>query len=255
MSAPARIDRQGRAAIITLDRPHVLNAVNAEMTTLVGEALEAFEHDDSVWVVVLTGAGDRAFCAGADIKEISAGTYETEAWRRWGFLGFTKHFLSKPVIAAVNGLALGGGAETVLACDLAVASEAATFAMPELARGFLPAGGALHRLVDQLPQRIALEFVLTGASLSAAHAARWGLVNHVVPPDEVLDRALALADRIAANAPLAVRATKRIMTRRERDPEAWDATQREMEVIRATEDFAEGARAFVEKRAPQWRGR
>lgn len=257
---PATIERIGHVALITLNRPEAMNAVNAAMSIAVGEAIDQLMNDPELRVGVITGAG-RAFCAGADLKEVAAkrsllGPNQLER----GFGGFLKGFVDKPLIAAVNGYALGGGTEILLACDLAVMSDRATLGLPEVTRGIIAAGGGMFRLPMHVPRKIALEMVLTGAPIDAASALSWGLVNRVVAADQVLDTAMELAVTIAANAPLAVQASKRVVHSAlargsDWDPDVWQLTDRELGRLFKSEDAKEGPRAFAAKRAPQWTGR
>jgi crotonobetainyl-CoA hydratase len=211
--------------------------------------------------VVLTGAGDRAFSAGADLKAVARGEPLTEPGQeRWGFAGYVRHPISKPTIAAVNGLALGGGAEIVLASDLVIAAERARFGLPEVTRGLVAAAGGVIRLPAQLPRKIAMHMILTGEPISAQTAARWGLANTVVPDDAVLGAALDLAARISQNAPLAVQASKRIAAgicggTMPGEEEQWQLSMTEVEAVKRSADAREGPRAFAEKRAPRWQGR
>jgi crotonobetainyl-CoA hydratase len=255
----ALFERRGRVALITLNRPRAMNAVNAALSTVVGGALAEFAADPRLRVGVITGAG-QAFCAGADLKELAAGrgVHDPDHPER-GFAGVVRHFVDKPLIAAVNGFALGGGTEILLACDLAVMSIDARLGLPEVKRGLVAAAGGLLRLHRQIPPKVAAEAVFTGEPIDAQEALRWGLVNQVVPTEKVLDSALALAERIAGNAPLAVRASKRIMARSAEtgsdwDDAAWAMTEQEFGAVRASLDAREGATAFAEKRAPQWKG-
>jgi crotonobetainyl-CoA hydratase len=179
---------------------------------------------------------------------------------KYSFAGFVRHFTSKPTIAAVNGKALGGGSELALACDLIVATESAQFGLPEVKRGLIAGGGGVFRITEVIPQKIALELLMTGEPISAAEAARWGLVNRVVPDGTALEGALALAAQIAKNAPLAVQASKRLayrLTDGEPAGEApmWAANDKEIGVLFASADAAEGPRAFAEKREPVWQGK
>ncbi|QYM65995.1 enoyl-CoA hydratase/isomerase family protein [Microbacterium sp. Se5.02b] len=255
-------EQRGRVLLITLNRPDARNAVNLAVMIGVGEALRYAESTDDVWCVIITGSGDRAFCAGADLKAAAAGELNTddERIRAWGFAGYVTHHISKPTIAAVNGFALGGGTEITLASDLAVAADGATFGLPEVRRGIFAGAGGAFRLPRQIPDKIAMEAILTGAPLSAHRAHELGLVNRVVPFDEVLPAAFALADEIIANAPIAVQVSKRIargITAGVVDREAadWERTAREGETLMASADAQEGMRAFAEKRAPRWEGR
>lgn len=256
----ALLERRGAIALITLNRPEALNAVNGALSTAVGEALEELAKDDDLRVGVITGAG-RAFCAGADLKALASGQpIFAHRHEEWGFAGMVQHFIDKPLIAAVNGFALGGGTEIMLACDLAVVSEQAKFGLPEVKRGLAAAAGGVLRLPRQLPMKRALEVMLTGDPIDAATAAEWGLVNRVVPADQVLDAALELAERIAANAPLSVRASKRIAYRSadygdDWGEDIWRMAGEELESVFRSADAQEGAMAFVEKRAPRWQGR
>lgn len=256
----AVLHRDGPVAVITLNRPRAMNAVNAAMSAAIGEALRELNEDPDLRVGVITGAG-RAFCAGADLKELGAGrAVSAPEHPEWGFAGLVRHLVDKPLIAAVNGFALGGGTEIVLACDLAVISEDAQLGLPEVRRGLVAAAGGLLRLHLQIPPKVAAHAIMTGEPLSAADALRWGLVNQAVPADQVMGAALDLAQRIAANAPLAVRASKRIMRRSAEfgsdwDPPVWDMNEAEFEQVRRSEDAVEGPRAFAEKRQPQWQGK
>lgn len=249
-----------RVGVITLNRPESMNAVNGDLSTAVGEALESAAADPRVRSIVVTGAG-RAFCAGADLKAIaSGGSILADEHPEWGFAGFVQHWVDKPTIAAVNGFAMGGGTELALACDLVVASTEATFGLPEVRRGLIAAAGGLVRLPRQIPIKRALEVALTGLPIDAATAADWGLVNRVVGPDDVLPAALELAGVIAANAPTAVRQTKRVMHQTagtdwnaawgSGDP--WQVSNDALMEVFGSPDAREGPRAFAEKRDPVW---
>jgi len=255
---PVLVERHGSVALITLNRPDAMNAVNAALARALGDALEEFGNDASFRAAVLTGAG-RAFCAGADLKELAAGRSVHDASHpERGFAGLVRHFIDKPIIAAVNGFALGGGTEIVLACDLAVMDKGTSLGLPEVRRGLVAAAGGLLRLHRQIPPKVAAEAVFTGAPIDAATALRWGLVNRVVPASEVLETALELAETVADNAPLAVRASKRIMMRSatgsDWDSPMWDMNESEFAAVRASTDAREGATAFAEKRRPNWIG-
>lgn len=247
--------------IATINRPEAMNAINADVATELGAAVERAEHDDDIRVLILTGAGERAFSAGADLKAISRG--EPIAPRdhpEWGLAGYVRHFTSTPTIAMVNGLALGGGTELCLASDMVIAVESAQFGLPEVKRGILAAAGGAFRLPRQIPPKIAMEMLLTGRSIDAATAHRWGLVNRVTSRADLLPTALELAGEIVANAPLSVRSSKRIAygvpSGGQPDEEAfWELNTREYAAVRASDDAKEGPRAFAEKRAPAWTGR
>lgn len=257
---PATLRREGHVAVITLNRPHVLNAINAAMSVAVQEAVDELEADPELRVGVLTGAG-RAFSVGADLKEVAAGRRLVgPEQRERGFGGIMLRPIAKPLVAAVNGYALGGGTELMLACDLAVVSEEATLGLPEVTRGLIAAGGGLLRLPRRIPLALALEVALTGAPVPARTALEWGLVNRVAGPADVLDEALRLAAAIAANAPLAVQLSKRVVHQAyaagsDWEPAGWAVSNAAARTVMASADAAEGTRAFVEKRAPQWSGR
>ena len=257
---PATYEVSHGVAVITLRRPHARNAVNAELSAVVGEGLERADDDPAVRAVVVTGDGP-VFCAGADLKGIAAGESLTAPGHpEWGFAGLVEHPVAVPVIAAVNGHALGGGAEIVLACDLAVMADDARIGLPEVTRGLYAAAGGTIRLPRQLPLKIALHAGLTGDPLTAQEAARWGLVNAVTPRTEVLSLAMALARRVASNAPLAVQVTKSMMhaatgAGTETDDVLWRLQDEQMARLLTSRDALEGARAFAEKRTPSWLGR
>lgn len=258
MPDPILIDRIDHTLLITINRPHVHNAIDQVTSRLIASALDEANRSLSVRVIVLTGAGDVAFCAGADLKALARGqTARAPEIDHLGFAGFVNHFTDKPTICAVNGLALGGGTEICLAADLVVAAASATFGLPEVTRGIAAGGGGAVRLPTQVPRKIALQMLFTGQSISAAEAHRWGMVNLVVADAELMDTTMALAARIAANAPLAVQATKRIASRsrENRQPEeslAWQINSEETARLMTSNDAAEGPRAFVERRPPVW---
>jgi crotonobetainyl-CoA hydratase len=261
-TAPAALaERRGNVLVITINRPEARNAVNGAVSTGVGDALEQAQNDDEVRAVVITGAGDKSFCAGADLKAISRreNLYHPDHGE-WGFAGYVHHFIDKPTIAAVNGTALGGGTELALASDLVVACQSATFGLPEVKVGLFAAAGGVFRIVHQLPRKVALEMILTGEPISAAEAAQWGLINQVVPDGTVLEAALALAERVTVNAPLSVQASKRIAYGADDgvipdEEPGWARTQREFGVVLKSEDAKEGPLAFAEKRKPVWKAR
>lgn len=252
--------REGAIGIITINRPRAMNAVNAAVSSALGKALDELDADPHLRVGVITGAG-RAFCAGADLKAVAAGySFLAPDHPEWGFAGLVQHYVDTPLIAAVNGFALGGGTEIVLACDLAVISEVTTLGLPEVTRGLIAGAGGALRLPDQMPAKLAAAAILTGEPISAQSALQWGLVNEVTAPDRVLPTAMRLAETIANNAPLAVTASKRLMAHR-RDfgsdwsPQTWAMNSSELDAILASEDAKEGTTAFAEKREPIWRGR
>lgn len=253
------LERVGGIAVITLNRPRARNAVNAELSTALGRALEEIDADPGLHAGVLTGAGP-AFCAGADLKALVAGQAITaHGHPEWGFGGLVQHEIGKPLVAAVNGFALGGGTEILLACDLAVLSEEASLGFPEVKRGLFAAAGGLIRMPRQVPTKLVMELALTGNALVAGDALRWGLVNRVVPPAEVISTAMDLARAIAGNAPLAVRASKKLVHRAtatgsDWDCDVWALQDEELVRILASDDAREGTRAFVEKRPPSWSG-
>jgi len=255
------VDHAGSVTVITINRPDARNAVNGAVSIGIGDALEAAQHDPDVRAVVITGAGDKSFCAGADLKAISRreNIYHPDHGE-WGFAGYVQHFIDKPTIAAVNGTALGGGTELALASDLVVASELAKFGLPEVKRGLIAAAGGVFRIMDQLPRKVAMELLLTGEPFTASDAREWGLVNQVVKQGSVLDAALSLAARITGNAPLSVQASKRIAYGVDDgvvtgDEGGWERTVREMRTLIRSEDAREGPLAFAEKREPIWKAR
>lgn len=261
MSEVVLFERRGNVALITLNRPEAMNSINQELAVALGEALERADADADVRAIVLTGAGDRAFCAGMDLKAFARGESAfPEGYPEWGFGGYVRHRVAVPTIAAVNGFALGGGSELVLASDLAVAGRSVTLGFPEVTRGLVAAAGGVIRLQRQIPQKFALEAVLTGEPIGAERAYELGLVNRVVEDGEVLDAAIALAERIARNAPLAVQTSKQFIHRTadfgsDWDDEVWEANDAVVLPLFDSEDAREGAAAFAEKRAPQWKGR
>ncbi|HEY0508687.1 MAG TPA: crotonase/enoyl-CoA hydratase family protein [Blastococcus sp.] len=255
------VERRGHVLLVTINRPAARNAVNEAVCIAVGDALEEAESDPDVRVVVLTGAGDRAFCAGADLKAITRGERIIPVGREhWGLAGWVSHPISKPTIAAVNGAAVGGGTEIVLASDLVVASETATFGLPEVQRGLVAGAGGAFRIVEQLPLRVGMEILLTGDPIDARRALELNLVNRVVSAEQLLDAALALAEKIASNAPLSVQASKKIALGlvdgdRPAERTGWENTREASRMTAGSQDAIEGPRAFAEKRAPVWTGR
>ena len=257
MSQTVRYEVNSRIAIVTLDRPAQRNAVDAAMTAALRAAMDRFEADPEALVAILTGSGDRAFCAGMDLKAFAAGEGPAILEGPGGFAGFTHYRRTKPCIAAVNGAALGGGCELVLACDLVVAAEHARFGFPEVTRGLFAVSGGVLRLPRLIPRARALELLLTGDLVDAKTAFELGLLNRVVPQGQVLPAARDLARRIGANAPLAVRETLALARAvfalpeehlQARSDAAWAR-------VAASEDAREGPRAFAEKRPAVWQGR
>jgi crotonobetainyl-CoA hydratase len=258
-TAPAALtERRGNVLLITINRPEARNAVNAAVSTAVGDALQEAQDDPEVRAVVITGSGE-SFCAGADLKAISRreNLYHPDHGD-WGFAGYVQHYIDKPTIAAVNGTAFGGGTELALASDLVIAEERTRFGLPEVKRGLIAAAGGAFRIVDHLPRKLAMELLFTGEPMSSADALKWGMINQVVPDGTAVDAALALAERITCNAPLAVWASKRVAMGVDdglitSDEAGWARTMREIGTLIRSEDATEGPRAFAEKRQPVWK--
>lgn len=244
-------ERRGKVEVLTINRPDQRNAMNRSTALALDAALTEIEGDKDVWAVVLTGAGDKAFCAGMDLKAFVTGEFPiTEN----GFGGMTTRSFAKPIIAACNGSALAGGLELMLSCDLVVTADHAKFGIPEAARGLIAGAGGLIRLPKRIPRAVALEMAMTAAPMEAARAYEIGLVNRVVPAAEVVNEAVALAEAITKNAPVAVAESKRIMLAAIEltEEEAWEVNNAAFAKIGASPDAIEGATAFAEKREPNW---
>ncbi len=252
-----RVSREGRLTIVTIDRPAAANALHAQAQREMAAVFDAFAADDEQWVAIVTGAGDRAFCAGHDLKQqAESGDMFTPAS---GFGGLTARFdCNKPVIAAVNGVAMGGGCEIVLACDIAVAHERAAFALPEPRVGIAALAGGIQRLPLIVGARHAMGMLLTGRRVMAQEALSLGLVNEVTGGD-VVDAARAWADQVLACSPMSVRATKEAVrcaqTVSVQQALADEWSYPAMRAMLASEDFREGPQAFAGKRPPVWCGR
>ena len=244
--------KDGRIAHIVINRPEAMNALNAEVFRGLRDAMADFRDNDNLWVAILTGAGDRAFSAGADIKSLVSGFS-----KKGDFTSVRPDLIWKPFIAAINGYCLGGGCELALMCDIRIASDNAEFGQPEVNNGFMPAMGGTVRLPRILPGAFAAEMLLTGNRMSAQEALRVGLVSHVVPLEKLQDTAKKIADTIITRGPLGVRAVKESMVR------GYDMTLDDglalekalSEQLRTTEDFVEGANAFSETRPPHYKGK
>jgi enoyl-CoA hydratase len=251
---PVRTDEVDGVLVVTIDRPEVRNAIDLATAYAMAEAMDRLDADSSLVAGVVTGAGG-TFCAGMDLRAFLAGERPSVPGR--GFAGLVEAPPAKPLIAAVEGFAVAGGFEIVLACDLVTAAEGARFGLPEVKRGLLAGGGGLLRLPSRVPMSLAMEWALTGETFTAEVAHSFGLVNRLTPTGGALDAAVDLARTIAANGPLAVRATKRIITesRDWPDNEAFARQNEIYEPVRSSDDAREGARAFREKRAPKWMGR
>ncbi len=254
-------ETRNRIAFITLNRPEAMNALNGAIRQGLNESLRQFRDDDEVWVAIITGAGERAFSAGADLKEMSAGREREAAGGDAAppiAAGPTADLTTwKPIIAAINGYCLAGGLELALRCDIRIAAEHARFGLTEVSRGILPGGGGTQRLPRTVPVGLAMEMIFTARHFTAEEALRMGLVNRVVPAGQVMAAAEEVANQINANAPLAVRATKEAI-QRGLEMSLADGLRLEgllSRVNRLSDDSREGPRAFAEKRAANFKGR
>lgn len=261
MRQPVHVEHRNSVLEVTINRPKA-NAIDAATSRDLGRIFDEFENDNSLLVAIITGAGDRIFSAGWDLKAATEGESEFTDYGTHGFGGLTEDFrLTKPVIAAVNGVAVGGGVEIVLACDLVVAAEHATFSLPETSVGVAADAGGLQRLPRKIPVNIANELLLTGRKMTMPEAAAFGLVNYVEPYENLMPKARQLAATIAGGAPLAVRAIKEVIRGIENlsTEQAFSAVKSlrfpTYAAMLKSEDHDEGPRAFIEKRPPQWKGR
>ena len=249
-------DQRGPFAVVKINRPEARNAVNGAVAHGIEEAIDKIEADDDIWVGILTGEPP-VFCAGADLKEINSGNAGALQTERGGFGGIVQRTRTKPIIAAVDGPALAGGTEIVLSCDLVVASTTATFGIPEVKRSLVAAAGGLFRLPRKIPFNVAMELALTGDPITSELAHHHGLVNRLCEPGQALETAVALAEQICANAPVAVRETRKILLEATTAPDevGWRMSMEGMAKAMSSQDFSEGLTAFIEKRPPKWSGR
>jgi crotonobetainyl-CoA hydratase len=260
MNEPIRTERRGAVLEVTIDRPKA-NAIDAATSRIMGDIFASFRDDAELRVAILTAAGERFFCPGWDLKAAAAGEPPDADYGVGGFGGLQElPGLNKPVICAINGLAFGGGFEIALSCDLLIAAEHATFALPEINSGTV-ADAASIKLPRRIPYHVAMELLLTGRAIDAHEAKHWGLVNEIVPASQLMARAREIADALAAGPPLVFAAIKEIIRETAHLPvqQAFDMVTRRrlptVDVLYGSEDQKEGARAFAEKRKPVWRGR
>ncbi|MGH1424753.1 MAG: enoyl-CoA hydratase-related protein [Pseudooceanicola sp.] len=252
-----KVEREGRILVVTMNRPEVYNALHAPAHNELAGVWDDFAADPDLWVAILTGAGDKAFSAGNDLKYTAQGGKGTPP--PTGFAGLSMRYdLEKPLIAAVNGFAMGGGFETALSCDIILAADTAKFALPEVKVGLFAAASGVQRLSRQIGRKPAVDMMLTGRTVSAEDGARLGFVNEVVAPDALMARAREKAQEIASVSPSSVKATKRVLNAMDELDNLKASllySRQVMTDLRETEDFKEGVTAFVEKRAPEWKNR
>lgn len=255
MSELVTLERIGKVVLITLNRPEARNAINLETAQALAQALDEFDADPSIAVGVLTGANN-TFCAGMDLKAFAKTGQRPYVGDR-GFAGICERPPAKPLIAAVEGYCLAGGFEIALSCDLIVAANSANFGLPEVKRGIVPGSGGMVRLPSRVPYHMAMEMVLTGGMYPAARMAELGLVSRLAEPGKANEQALALAEQIAANGPLAVQTAKSIISQSRdwRQSDLFDLQRPRIAGIFTSADAKEGATAFAEKREPVWQGK
>ena len=255
----AKRETKDKILIVTINRPEVYNAVHPPLSRELDEIWNDFLKDPDVWVAILTGAGEKAFSAGNDLKYSAQAAQYRVNQPASGFAGLTNRFdRTKPIIAAVNGFAMGGGMETALSCDIIIASENAKFALPEVKVGFFAAAGGVQRLSRQIGKKAAVEIMLTGRSVGAEEALALGIVNEVVSQEKLLEKAIEKAALISSNCPSSVKASMEAlnhMDQLEEIPIALEKSYEIIDVLRNTEDHKEGVAAFVEKRAPNWKNK
>lgn len=253
------VEQKDHVTIVTMNRPEVMNAISPVTSGEMSEAINAFDEDPNAWICIVTGAGDRAFSAGNDLKAQAAGGGPGGGTApKGGFGGITSRFdCYKPFIAAVNGLALGGGFEIALACDIIIAAEGASFGLPEPRVGLMAGAGGVHRLPRQIPYHLAMNMIMTSKRITAQEAMQYGIVAEIVKPEDLMATAMSYADEIMKGAPLSIRASKESAMEGIRLPleEAMAKTYPGNLAMYQSEDMKEGPRAFVEKRTPNWKGK